>query len=149
MRKVSRCQKLSSLCKCESSRRPLFTIIYPSPSFVVSMVWNYVGTGCFQYNTYHQIAATTKESCLDRCQNDVRCAFVVYRKHKCALCTEEYKPKASCLHDVELIAKGMFEDFHTTKRINNETFSLDPRLVISRFNPHIIFTPFDFPGHFA
>ena len=72
------------------------------------MVWNNVGTGCFEYDFYRMILAKNKEACLQSCMEDVRCAFVAWRKkkQKCALCTEGYLHKASCAYRVELIAKG-------------------------------------------
>ncbi|CAB4016960.1 partial [Paramuricea clavata] len=75
------------------------------------MVWNHVGTGCFKYDFYYLVAAKSREDCLQICQDDVRCALVAYRKnkHKCALCTEGYKHKASCGYRVELIAKDLNE----------------------------------------
>lgn len=73
------------------------------------MVWNQVGTGCFQYDFYYMIEAKTKAKCLKKCEDDVKCALVAYyeKKRKCALCSEGYKPKTSCPYPVELVVKGI------------------------------------------
>jgi hypothetical protein len=73
------------------------------------MVWYSAGKGCFQYDFYYLLRAKTREHCIKKCQDDVRCALVAYyeKKQKCSLCADDkYKRKTSCGYHVELIAKG-------------------------------------------
>ena len=75
------------------------------------MVWFDIGNGtaCYKYKSYHEVEAKDKTECVQKCQEDSKCALVAYRKkrQKCILCTEGYELKKTCPYPVELVAKGM------------------------------------------